>query len=40
MSWYCVELNPEQVVEFGFIDILRTETAEAWMSRGGPADGL
>lgn len=37
MSWYCVELSSEQA-EFGFIDILRAETAEAWMSRGGPAD--
>jgi hypothetical protein len=37
MSWYCIDLTAEQVA-FGFVDIIRAETAEAWLSRGGPAD--
>jgi hypothetical protein len=33
MSWYCIELSPEQV-EFGFADIVRAELEEIFISRG------
>jgi hypothetical protein len=37
MSWYSIELTAEQIA-FGFADIIRAETAEAWLSRGVAAD--
>ena len=32
-SWYRIALAPEQV-EFGFVDIIRAEIEEIWISRG------
>jgi len=32
-SWYCLTLTPEQA-EFGFVDIIRAEIEEIWISRG------
>lgn len=32
-SWYCLSLTPEQV-DFGFVDIIRAEISEIWISRG------
>lgn len=37
MSWYCIELTQEQV-DFGFVEIIRAEMAEIWISRGGLPD--
>lgn len=33
MSWYCIELTPEQA-EFGFAAILRAELEEIFIARG------
>ena len=35
MSWYCIELNPEQA-EFGFAAIFRAELEELFIARGAP----
>ena len=32
-SWVRLDLSPEQI-EFGFIDIIRAEVEEIWISRG------
>lgn len=32
-SWVRLDLSPEQI-EFGFVDIIRAEVAEIWISRG------
>jgi hypothetical protein len=39
MSWYSIELTAEQIA-FGFADIIRAETAEAWLSRGVAGESL
>jgi len=33
ISWYRLPLTPEQI-EFGFVDIIRAEIEEIWISRG------
>ncbi len=35
MSWYCIELTPEQA-EFDFAAILRAEMEEIFIARGAP----
>lgn len=34
ISWYRIALTAEQL-EFGFVDIIRAEIEEIWISRGG-----